>query len=388
MDAKAPRGLFACFDTLEDPRMNRTRDHRLDDILAIAIMTVICGGTGPTHMQDFGREKLSWLKTFLHLPHGIPSHDTFGRVLGMLDPIAFERCLLQWVQGLVDASGCRALHIDGKTLRRSFDRASSKSAIHMVSVWASKAELALGQLATDQKSNEITTIPKLLDLVTLHGAVVTIDAMGCQTEIAQKIIDGGGDYILAVKDNQPTLHEEIKLLFDQAIEQQFEGMGYDTHEQIDHGHGRVETRRVWVTRDVDWLREQGRWAGLRGAVCVESTREVIDPAGGPPQRSTQRRHYITSVDHRAPGRDAAWFAQRVRDHWSIENKLHWRLDVTFNEDQCRVRKDHAAENLARLRRIAMNLLKRETTRNLSLPRKRLLAGWSQDYMLTVLGLAD
>ena len=244
------------------------------------------------------------------------------------------------------------MHIDGKTLRHSFDTASSKAAVHMVSVWASKAELAMGQVATDAKSNEITAIPKLLDLISLHGAVVTIDAMGCQRDIAAKIIDGGGDYILAVKDNQKSLHEDVKLLFDEAIPQNFEGMGYDHCERVEKNGGRIETRRAWVTRDVDWLRERGDWKGLRGVVCVESVREL--PGKKPP---AQRRYFITSLDHRDRGKDAAWFAGLIRDHWQIENKLHWSLDVSFDEDACRVRQGHADENLSRLRRIALNLLK-------------------------------
>ena len=388
MDARAPRDLFACFDQLDDPRMDRTRRHRLDDILALSLMAVIAGAEGPSDIEDFGRSKHDWLKTILHLPHGIPSHDTIGRVLAALDPDAFEQCLQQWIAGLIYVTGEQALHIDGKTLRRSFDAASKSAAIHMVSVWASKAELALAQLSTDARSNEITAIPRLLELVTLHGAVVTIDAVGCQRDIAERIITGGGDYLLAVKDNQPTLHEDIKLLFDEAIERKFEGMGYDVYEQTDKGHGRIETRRVWVTRDVDWLRERGDWKGLRSVVCVEATRQVLDPAGGEATTSTQRRYYISSLDHRTPGRDAAWFAKLVRDHWSVENKLHWSLDVSFGEDASRLRQGHAAENLARLRRVALGLLKQEKSLGLSLPRKRKRAAWRQDYLLTVLGLAD
>lgn len=391
MDAKAPRDLFACFAQLPDPRMDRTRLHRLDDILAISLMAVIAGAEGPTDIEDFARSHHDWLKPMLHLPHGVPSHDTIGRVLAALAPDAFERCLLQWIEGLIHVSGQQALHIDGKTLRRSFDHASHSAAVHMVSVWASKAELALAQLSTEAsggRSNEITAIPKLLELVTLHGAVITIDAIGCQRDIAQQIIAGGGDYILAVKDNQPTLHEDVRLLFDEAIERRFEGMGHDVHEQTEKGHGRIETRRVWVTREVDWLRERGEWAGLRSVVCVEATRQVIDPAGGEPRTSTQRRYYITSLDHRQPGQNAGDFARLIRDHWGVENKLHWSLDVSFGEDASRLREGHAAENLARLRRLALNLLKQEKRTKLSLPRKRKRAAWQRDYLLTVLGITD
>lgn len=386
MDAKASRGLFACIAQLEDPRMERTRAHRLDDILAIAILAVICGAQGPTHIADFARQKHDWLKTFLHLPNGVPSHDTFGRVLAMLDPDAFERCLLTWINALVEVTGQTALHIDGKTLRNSFDGASQAAAIHMVSVWASKAELALAQVSTDRKSNEITAIPRLLDLITLHGAVVTIDAMGCQRDIARKIINDGGDYILAVKDNHRTLHEDIKLLFDEALANDFEGMSYDRCEHTEKGHGRIETRRVWVTREVDWLRERGQWKGLRSVVCVESVRQVLDPAGGESKPGTQRRYFISSLDHRDRAHTAAFFARTIRDHWGVENRLHWSLDVTFKEDACRLRQGHAAENFSRLCRTAMNLLKQEKKSKLSLPRKRLRASWDATYALQVLGL--
>lgn len=386
MDADAPRGLLGRFGELKDPRVERTRLHRLDDIVAIAILAVICGAEGWVDAEEFGHAKFDWLKTILHLPNGIPSHDTFGRVFAALDPQAFEDCFLAWVRGLIDASGEHALHIDGKTLRRSFDAASSKAAIHMISVWASRAELAMGQITTDAKSNEITAIPKLLDLITLHGAVVTIDAMGCQREIAKKIVEQGGDYILAVKDNQPSLHEDVKLLFNEAIPRNFEGMGYDRFEETEKGHGRVETRRVWVTREVDWLRERGEWEALRGVVCVERVREVLAPKGGKPRRSTERMYYITSLDHRDRGRDAAFFARTIRDHWGIENKLHWSLDVSFGEDDCRVREGHAAENLSRLRRITLNLLKQEKTCKRGIAGKRLKAGWDHAYLLKVLGI--
>jgi predicted transposase YbfD/YdcC len=388
MDAHDPRDLFACFASLPDPRIDRTKLHRLDDILAIAILAVICGAEGWSDIEEFAIDNEAWLRSYLNLPNGIPSHDTFGRVFSLLDPNAFERCFMAWVEGLIRVSGVKVLHIDGKTLRRSFDHASGKAAIHMVSVWASKANMALGQVATDAKSNEITAIPKLLELITLHGAVVTIDAMGCQRAIAAKIIEGGGNYILAVKDNQPTLHEEIKLLFDEAIANDFEQMGYDFAESTEKGHGRVETRKVWVTREVDWLRERGEWDGLRGVVCVQSTRTVLDASDGPDRTSVTRRHYITSLDHRKRGQNAAFFGELIREHWSIENKLHWSLDVTFREDDCRVREGTAAENLSRLRRMALNLLKAEKTCKRSIRAKRLKANRDRKYLLKVAGAMD
>lgn len=389
MESHRSRGLLRHFDSLDDPRMDRTRLHRLDDILAIAILAVICGAEGWTDVENFGESKRDWLKTFLHLPHGIPSHDTFGRVFAALDPEAFERCFLAWVQGLIEASGEQGLRIDGKTLRHSFDAASSKAAIHMVSVWSSKAELVLSQQATDDKSNEITAIPRLLNLISLHGAVVTIDAMGCQKDIAGRIIQGGGDYILAVKDNHPTLHEELKLLFDEAITHRFEGMGYDYHETVEKNRGRLETRRVWVTREVQWLRDRGEWAGLRSVVRVERERQLLDPAHPGKVRKIEREqhHFISSLDHRDRGRDAAYFGRHIREHWHVENKLHWSLDVSFAEDASRVRQGHAPENLSRLRRIGLNLLKQEKTCKRSIRAKRLKAGWDHDYLLKLIGLA-
>ena len=390
MDGHSPRDLLRHFDELEDPRMKRTRLHRLDDILAVAILAVICGAEGWTDIEEFGKSKLDWLKTILRLPNGIPSHDTFGRVFSLLDPDAFERCFLAWVKGLIQVTGEHGLHIDGKTLRHSFDAASSRAAVHMISAWSSKAEMVLSQRATADKSNEITAIPELLDLISLHGAVVTIDAMGCQRSIVAKIIEGGGDYVLAVKDNQPTLHEDLKLLFDEAIERNFEHMGYDYDEQAEKGHGRLETRRVWVTRDVQWLRERGEWPGLRSVVCVDRERHVLDPAdpSTPGKVSRERHYFISSLDHRDRGRDAEYFGRHIRDHWKIENQLHWSLDVSFAEDASRVRLGHAGENLSRLRRIALNLLKKEKVVKRGIACKRMKAGWDHAYLLKVLGSQD
>ena len=387
MESHGPRGLLRYFEDLKDPRVKRTRHHRLDDILALAILAIICGAEGWTQVEEFARSKRKWLQTFLHLPHGIPSHDTLGRVFAKLDPLAFERCFLAWVQGLTESSGEQALHIDGKTLRRSFDTASSKAALHMISAWSSQAKMVLSQRAIKQKSNEITAIPKLLELVCLHGAVVTIDAMGCQKEIAKKIVQEGGDYILAVKDNQPSLHEDLKLLFDEALANDFEHMGYDYHPgEVEKGHSRLERRRVWVTREVDWLRERGEWAGLRGAVLVERERQVLNPAdpAAPAKVTRERCYFITSLDHRDRGKDAAYFGRHIRDHWTVENQRHWSLDVAFEEDDCRVRQGHAAENLSRLRRMALNLLKNENTCKGGIQTKRLKAGWDNDYLLKVL----
>jgi predicted transposase YbfD/YdcC len=385
MDADLSRGPLGCFESLEDPRMDRTKRHELSDIIAITLLATLAGAEGWVQVALYGQTNRDWLKTFLKLHNGIPAHDTFGRVFGLLDPDAFEKCLLNWITSLVTVSDCGLLHIDGKSLRRSFDDAGKKTAVHMVSVWASKVQCALAQVAArnkDKNANEITTIPQVLDLIVLSGAVVTIDAIGCQKAIAQKIVDEGGHYVLAVKDNQKQLHADVKLLFDEAIARNFDGMGYDHHRQeIEADHGRIETRQVWITRDVDWLRERGEWPGLRSVVCVESTRQV--PGKAP---ATQRRYYITDLDHRERGRDAAFFAQVIRSHWSIENQLHWHLDVSFDEDGCRVRQGYAAENLSRIRRTALNLLKQETSLKVGIATKRLRAAWDRDYLLKVIGL--
>ncbi len=346
----------------------------LQDIVTIAICGVICGADEWTTISQFGEAKKKWFKTFLELPNGIPSHDTFGTVFAAMDPGALERFFLSWIKALADKSKGRLIPIDGKTLRRSFDRAGNKAAIHMVSAWASANELVFGQLATEAKSNEITAIPKLLELLDLSGAIVTIDAMGCQKNIARQIVKQGGDYVLAVKENQPILYEEIKLFLDDMITHDFKGVAHDFHETIEKGHGRIETRRVWCTPEVAWFADRDKWAGLSSFTVVERERT----AG---EKTTQERHYfISSLD----GADAKCLANAIRNHWGIENKLHWVLDVAFHEDASRVRKGYSAENFSRLRRMALNLLKKDNTVKVGIKGKRLRAGWDEKYLLKVL----
>ncbi len=374
MDVGARAGVLRSFASLPDPRMKRTRKHELLDLIVIAICGVICGADGWAQIAEFGRCKRKWFVAFLKLPNGIPSHDTFGRVFARLDPVAFERCFLDWMNTLAKKPRGRLVAIDGKTLRRSFDSAAGRSPMHLVSAWCEQNQAVLGQWATATKSNEITAIPELLELLDLEGAVVTTDALGCQTAIAAKIVSRNADYILQVKGNQPTLEAELAALFDKCIRRDPYAVPCVMFEDVDKGHGRVETRRCWMTNRTHTLPNAEKWASLASAVCVESLRRIGH------QEQRERRYYISSIE----ALDAQRMLERVRGHWGIENGLHWRLDVSFDEDHRRIRQGHAAENFSRLSRIALNLLKREQTNKHGIKTKRLRCGWDHDYLLTVL----
>jgi predicted transposase YbfD/YdcC len=374
MEVEAHRGLLRFFGELKDPRMNRTKRHLLSDILAVAICAIICGADGWTQVAKFGRCKLKWFRTFLALPHGIASHDTFGRVFAALDPRAFEECFLKWITALATASAGRLIAIDGKTIRRSLDTANGKAAIHMVSAWCAANHMVLGQVATDAKSNEITAIPQLLKLLDVQGAVITIDAAGCQKKIAAAIVEQGGDYLLQLKGNQGGLHDETVTLFDQCLTDDCHGIAYSTAATTNGGHGRIEERRLWATSEVNWFAERGQWKNLRSLIRVRAKRTV----GG--QTSTEYRYYISSL----PADNASRLLAYIRGHWGIENTLHWSLDINFREDDRRIRQGHAAENFARLARIALNLLKAEKTNDGGIKTKRLCCGWDHDYLLKVL----
>ena len=352
--------------------------HRLPDVLLIALCATICGGDGWDDFQLFARSKAQWLASFMDLPHGVPSADTFRRVLSRLDPEQFERCFMSWMRAVVELSEGRLLAIDGKSIRRSFDHAWDKSGMaHMVSAFVEHNGQVFAQVKADGKGRELDAIAQLLGLIDLKGATVTIDAIGAQKSIAQKITDGGGDYILALKDNQPTLHRAVRVELDDMIRDGFEGVAHDDHEQVDAGHGRIETRRVWASDQLDWLRRAGDWPGLRSVVVVEAERDV--PAHG---RSVERRYYISS---RAP--DATTLARAIRGHWGIENRLHHVLDVSFREDESRIRKDHGPQNVSRLRRIALNLLRTHGdrhTKHKSIKGRRKMAGWDHDFLLKLL----
>jgi predicted transposase YbfD/YdcC len=366
--------IWEHFCLLPDPRVDRTKLHKLEDILTIALCAVICGAETWVDIADFGKAKEAWLRTFLELPNGIPSHDTFGRVFAALDPQAFERCFQAWIADLAGSSEGKLIAIDGKTIRRSLDRASGKAAIHLVSAWIHENHAVFGQLRTEDKSNEITAIPKLLEMLNLKAATVTIDAIGCQKDIAQKILDRGGQYVLAVKANQETLHEDVRLFLDDAIARGFCDIQHDCYQQTEKGHGRIETRRCWTTGQTDWLRQRHDWPGLHSIAVVDCCRQVADKV------STQRRYFISSL----PGQTAQRIATAVRNHWCVENELHWSLDVCFGEDQSRVRMGHATENLSRVRRLALTLLKQEKTAKVGIKAKRLMAGWNEKYLLRVL----
>ena len=380
MDAPAAGGLLRFFSDLPDPRAPNVV-HKLHDVLVVALCAVICGADGWAEVEVFGRSKLGWFKTFLDLPGGIPSHDTFGRVFARLDPDAFERCFTAWVSSVAQVSGGRLISIDGKSIRRSFEHAWDKSGMaHLVSAFVDANRRVFAQAAVSDKSNELEAIPRLLALLDLSGATVTIDAAGCQREVARRVVEGGGDYVLAVKANQPALHAKVKTLLDEAILGGFAGMGHGYAEQVDGDHGRVETRRTWVTDEVRWLGGElpGRWPGLASVAAVEAVRLDLGDLTG--KVATERRYFISSLG----GTDAARFAAAVRGHWSIENKLHWQLDVSFREDERRIRKGHGAENYSRLCRLALNLLKQDRTVKIGIHGKRLKAGWDEHYLLRLL----
>jgi len=387
MDAQATDGLLRFFRSMQDPRAANAR-HSFSDILTITILALLCGSDSWEAVETWGCGNAQWLEEFLDLPHGIPSHDTFDRVFGMLDPLAFEACFTNWTKTLIENSRGLFVAVDGKTLRRSFKRAWSKTPVHLVSAFVSSNQLVLGQLATDARSNEITAIPRLLAMLELTGATVTIDAMGCQKQIAQQIKEQKAHYILAVKDNQPTLHEKVGGLLDEAILDGFKDVAHGYFEKTEQGHGRIEKRRVWVSTDL--VKSLGaellsQWPGLASVAVVESTRQDLgDPSG---KISVERRYFISSHDKA----DADLFARAIREHWGIENQLHWRLDVSMNEDQCRLRKGSGAENFSRLRRIALNKLKRwemkkanGKVRKLSLRLKQKACGWSRKFLIEAL----
>ena len=362
-------------------RTSRTRVGTTCDILTIAILAVMCRADDWSEVAWYAESWEPWLATFLTLPKGIPCEDTFRRVFARLDPEAFERCFIRWTTALAEAGGeapeGRLIPLDGKTMRRSFERAWNKQGLHPVSAWSEHNQIVPGQLAVAEKSNEITAIPKLLELLNIRKAVVTIDAMGCRREIAGQIKSRGGDYVPAVKDNQPKLHDKVRCLLDEAVPDGFKGMSHGYDEQSNEGHGRRETRKVWVTDEVKWLGPEllALWPGLAGVAMVERTRQ--NPGDMTGKVSIDRGYYIASLK----GTDAVKMAGAIRGHWAVENKLHWCLDTAFGEDGSRLRKDHSAENFSRLRRMAMNQLRKQPDRKISLKGQRFLCSLDPEYLL-------
>jgi predicted transposase YbfD/YdcC len=367
-------GLRVHFAALIDPRIDRSKRHELSDMLVIAICAVICGAESWTEIEDFGQAKLSWFQTFLELPHGIASHDTFGRVFSRIDPTQFHECFLSWITALSASSKGQIVAIDGKTLRRSFQKAAGKAAIQMVSAWAGANNLTLGQLKVEAKSNEQTAIPRLLELLDLKGSTVTIDAIGTLQPIARKIRSKEANYVLALKANQQILYEDTVAYFQRCLERNFRGMRHSSHQTVEKNHGRIESRQCWAIAPSKHIREWENWPDLRSVVLVESRRQIGESI------SSERRYFISSLEP-----DAEILLQAVRSHWGIENSVHWVLDVAFNEDQCRIRTGHAAENFALLRRLALNLLKNAPhKRGIKTRQKR--AGWDHDFLLKTLTL--
>jgi predicted transposase YbfD/YdcC len=380
----AKASLVEHFASMPDPRLNRCKEHDLVDILVIAICTLLCAGETFNDMEEFGHAKHDWFKTFLTLRNGIPSHDTFNRVFALLDPKEFLDCFLRWTQSLRKAVAQEIVALDGKALRRALNQGQDVK--YIVSAWAESNGLVLGQWKVADKSNEITAVPELLRVLELGGCIVTLDAMGCQKKIAKEIIEADADYVLALKGNQETVHEEVKTFLDATLAEKQTprpvgaklsraAAGLASLETVEKDHGRLEIRRYYQSEHLGWFADLVKWEGLKSAGMVESIREV----GG--QKSVERRYYLSSL-----ALDIKTFARAVRSHWGVENKVHWVMDVCFREDQSRARAGYAAENLAMLRRLALNMLKRENTKKRGIRGKQLNASWDHAYLLRLLGI--
>jgi predicted transposase YbfD/YdcC len=382
MEAQATAGLLRFFEGIPDHR-SANASHPLDSIIAIAIMAVLCGAEGWPAVEAWGLLNLEWLQRILELPHGIPTHDTFDRVFRRLDPLQFEKGFQAWARQLVDQGQGLFVAVDGKTARRAWKRCWSKTPVHLVSAFVASNHLILGQLATDAKSNEITAIPKLLAMLELAGCTVTIDAMGCQRDILAVLRAQQAHAILAVKENQPTLHDKVKRLLEEGILEGFAGMEHGFWEESEEGHGRKETRRVWVTTEVQWLGQEllEAWPGLASLIVVESERQDYGDLSG--KVSGERRYYLSDHAHT----DARFFAEGIRAHWGVES-MHWSLDVSMNEDQSRLRLGDGAENFSRLRRITLNKLQRWQPKKpngkplrVGLKTKQQMCGWSRKALM-------
>ncbi len=368
MPKKTEKSIKSFFDKMEDHRRHN-KLHKLIDVIVIAICGVVAGADTYEQIENFGKKRKRWLSKFLELPHGIPSHDTFGRIFEKMSPNEFQNCFMQWIESVTKRTKGQVIAIDGKTLRRSHDKSNDKKAIHMISAWASSNQVILGQLKTEEKSNEITAIPNLLKLLDISGCIITIDAMGTQKKIAKTIVDKNGDYVLALKENHKTFYDEVVLFFDKMKTMKEEGYTFDEYTTVDGDHGRVETRKYVMTSDIGWFEDKDNWPGLKGIGMVESTREIKG------ESSYEKRYYISSLEC-----DAQIFGNAIRKHWGIENSVHWVLDIAFREDESRVRKGSAPENFAAIRHIALNLLRNNKTFKGSVKTKRLNAAMDPKYL--------
>ncbi|NEO68185.1 MAG: ISAs1 family transposase [Moorea sp. SIO3H5] len=364
---------------MNDPKLDRTKQHLLIDIIAIAILAVISGADGWVGIETYGQAKFEWLSEFLDLPNGIPSHDTFSRVFARLNPEEFQQCFLNWVNSITEKLGVKVIAIDGKTLKQSYDRNQKQKALHIVSAWSDSHKLVLGQHKVNEKSNEITAIPALIEMLSIEGSIITIDAMGCQKEITSLIYNKKADYILGLKANQKLLYEEVKTWFDLAIKSGFVGKDYSYYQETESGHNRIEKREVWAVpvSSLPRVPNQSLWTGLTTMVMVKSERRLWN------KTTTEVRFYVSSL-----GNNANKIGKAIRSHWGIENSLHWTLDVTFAEDSSRIRKDNSPENFALLRRLALNLMKQETTFKGSLRMKRYRAAMDNNYLVKILASAS
>ena len=373
------KSFFKHFATVTDPRIERSKEHLLIDIIAIAILAVISGAEGWVGIETYGKAKYEWLKEFLELPNGIPSHDTFSRVFARIEPLEFQKSFQNWIKTITEKLEVEVISIDGKTLKQSYDRNQQQKALHIVSAWSSSHQLVLGQKKVNQKSNEITAIPELLEMIEIEGSIITIDAMGCQKEIASLIIKKKANYILALKANQKRLYEEIKEWFELAKKEEFEGREYSYYQEIESRHHRREKRQVWTVpiSSLPSFHNQLSWKGLTTIIMVVSERKMWN------KTTKETRFYLSSLEG-----NAEKIAKAIRSHWGIENSLHWTLDVTFAEDNSRIRRDNAPENFALLRRLALNLLKQETTFKGSLKMKRYRAAMDNNYLCSILVAAS
>ena len=363
------------FSNLKDPRIDRKKLYPLDEILLVVLCAVICGAEGWTDFAVFGREKLDFLRTYLPFKNGIPSRLTYSRVFWALNPESFKECFINWVKSFQEAVQ-NVISIDGKTLRHSFDTAKDKPAIHMVSAFASEARLVLGQRKVNDKSNEITAIPELLKLLDIKGSIITIDAMGCQKKIAEEIVEKGADYVFSLKENHGNLFDDVKTFFEFERKEKFRDTDFDYYEESNKEHGRIENRKCWVSSQIDWIDQKDKWKNFNSIAMIESTRTIKD------KTTKEARLFIASLPQ-----NAKLFASVVRTHWGIENSLHWILDMTFREDESRIREGNSAENMAIIRHTALNMLqnvKKNESTNISIKGLRKKAGWGNNTLAQIL----